>query len=230
MISLFGFSPRDEIILLLLIIIPGLIICPTIYLLSPLYGFGTMHNVSPFQSVFICLGAYPIYLLSLKNKQFYIFFSPVVCYRFFTELKIIAFDFHAVTLGPTLLAFIFWFYETKKFKAFWLTLVLFVGLQENFFILASAFGLFIATKYRDLKRGIPIFITCLLVAILLLFYIIPKVFGDGYYYAPSFIEKTNVTTLFRMLYTPGSKIDVVTFSMLSFGFLPLMSPVFFIWR
>jgi uncharacterized membrane protein len=206
-------------------------ISPSIFLLAPLYWvWDNVIILLLFQSVFVCLGALPIYLLSLRKTKNVIFsLALAFCYLIFYGIEnAVAFDFHAVTLGPTLLAFIFWFYETKKFKAFWVTLAIFVGLQENFFILAAALGVFIALKYKDYKRGIPIFIICLATAILIIFFIIPKEFGSGYYYAPTFLEKTNISTLFRMIYTPSSKIDVVLFSLLSFGFLPLLSPVFFI--
>jgi len=126
------------------------------------------------------------------------------------------------------LAFIFWFYEEKRFKLFWILLLVFVGLQENFFVLAAALGLFITVKYRDYKRGLPIFLGGLTAAVFLLFYFIPSFTGGVYYYTPKHFSDLNILSILRMLYSPSSKIDVVVFSFLSFGFLPLLSPVFII--
>jgi len=203
---------------------------PSLFLLVPLYWIWDSPLVLLiFQAVFISLGAYPIYLLSLKKTKSIVFSSLLaVCYLLFYGLQnAVAYDFHAVTLGPTLMAFIFWFYEEKRYKWFWIILVVFTGLQENFFILASALGLFFIVKYRDYKRGIPIMVGGLLFFILLIFYLIPGFFGGSYYYLQHF-PQLDPGLMIKMLYTPFSKVDVMVFSLLSFGFLPLISPAFLV--
>lgn len=240
---------------------------PSIFLLSPLYWLGGgAKTLVTFQAFFVCLGAYPIYLLAMKKTRNKLFsLTLVFTYLIFYGLQnAISFDFHAVTLGPTLLAFIFWFYdsiqenegrkpknelnavmsssynksyikklggclEEKNYEiAFWISLILFVGLQENFLVLAAALGIFIAVKYKDYKRGL--FITFLSIVFLaaLLFFIIPKYFGQSYYYLPSHIKNFNIPEMIKMLYSPSSKIDVVTFSFIAFGALPALYPPIFI--
>ncbi len=204
---------------------------PSIFLLTPLYWLWSDPRVLLiFQAGFIALGAYPIYKLSLRKTNSYIFsISLSLCYLTFYGLQnAIAYDFHAVVLGPTLLAFLFWFYEEKKFRLFWPTLIIFVGLQENFFILASAIGLFLIVKYKDFKRGLPIFLGGLILAGVLLFYLIPYVFGSRYYYVPAHLRQINLTQIIHALYTPTSKIDVVVFAFIAFGLLPIFSPHFLI--
>lgn len=118
---------------------------PSLFLLTPLYWiWDSPLTLLSFQSFFVALGAYPIYKLSMRKTDSFAFsITLAFTYLMFYGLQnAIAFDFHTVTLGPTLLAFMFWFYEEKRFKLFWLSLFIFVGLQENFFILASAFGVF----------------------------------------------------------------------------------------
>jgi uncharacterized membrane protein len=204
---------------------------PSLFLLVPLYWIWDSPVVLlVFQAVFVSLGAYPIYLLSMKKTKSFLFSSAIaICYLLFYGLQnAIAYDFHTVALGPTLLAFIFWFYDEKKYKVFWLLLIIFVGLQENFFILSSALGLFISLKYKDHKRGIPIVVGGIVLAVLLLFFLIPNVFGGKYYYIPRHLQNLDISSTVRLLYTPGSKIDVVFFSVASFGLLPLLSPVSFV--
>lgn len=204
---------------------------PSIFLLVPLYWFGGgAKTLVTFQAVFACLGAYPIYRLSLKKTN-HLAFSLVLAFAYLIYYGLqnaVDFDFHAVTLGPTLLAFILWFYEEKKFKFFWLTLAIFVGLQENFFILSAALGLFLIVKYKDFKRGALITVGSLIVVSLLLFVVIPKFFGQNYSYLPEHLKHPNLAFLLQMLYIPSSKIDVVVYSFAAFGGLALLSPVFFI--
>lgn len=204
---------------------------PSIFLLTPLYFIWENPIILLiFQVFFVCLGAYPIFNLAIKKTNNY-YFSLVLTFSYLTFYGLqnaIAYDFHAVTLGSTLLAFIFWFYEEKRFKLFWLSLIIFAGLQENFLILSSALGVFIALKYKDYKRGIFIFVGFLTFAIILLTYLIPRVFGQGYYYFSKTPEISNLGTLIKTLYTPSSKIDVVTYAFTAFGLLPILSPYFFI--
>src|SRR3990170_1585535 len=106
---------------------------PTIFLLTPLYWMGGgAKTLIIFQAFFVCLGAYPIYLLSIKKTGNNLFsLTLAFTYLLFYGIQnALAFDFHPVTLGATLLAFLFWFYEQKKFKLFWIFLVIFIGLQE----------------------------------------------------------------------------------------------------
>ena len=204
---------------------------PSVFLLAPLYWIWESPIVLLiFQAFFISLGAYPIFKLSLTKTKSFLFSSLLsVCYLLFYGLQnAISYDFHAVALGPTLLAFIFWFYEEKRFKLFWISLLVFVGLQENFFILAAALGLFIVLKYHDYKRGLIIFFSGLAIAVFLLFYFIPSFTGGNYYYTPKHFSNLDLLSVVKMLYNPSSKIDVVVFSFLSFGFLPILSPVFLI--
>lgn len=67
-------------------------------------------------------------------------------------------------------------------------------------------------------------IVCTLILIL---YLIPHVFGGHYYYLQN-IPNLNISTLFKMLYTPRSKVDVVVFSQVAFGLLPLLSPAYWV--
>lgn len=204
---------------------------PSFFLLTPLYFiWESPIMLLVFQAVFICLGAYPIYRLAIKKTKNVVFsVALVISYLTFYGLQnAIAYDFHAVALGPTLLAAIFWFYEEKNFKFFWISLFIFAGLQENFLILAAALGVFIALAYKDYRRGVTIFLGFILFTLILLFYLIPNFFGQNYYYLQKTPMSINLESLVKMLYTPASKIDVVLYSFVAFGLLPILSPYFFI--
>ena len=199
---------------------------PTILLLSPLYWIWADPIILLLsQSIIICLGAYPIYKLSLTKTRDALF-SLTISFAYISFYGIqnaITYDFHALAFSASLLAWVLWFYETKKYKLFWVSLILLVGLQENFFILGAAIGTFIIIKFRDYRRGLIITLTSTLLFLLLIFYIIPTLFGNSYYYLDRRLEDLNLGELTKMLYSPQSKIDVVFFSFLAFGFLPLLS-------
>jgi len=204
---------------------------PSVFLLTPLYWiWDSPLALLTFQAVFISFGAYPIYKLSINKTKSNLFSLTLsFCYLIFYGLQnAISYDFHAVALGPTLLAFIFWFYEEKRFKFFWLALLIFAGLQENFLIFASAYGVFLIFKYKDYKRGIPIFVGGLLLFLSLIYFIIPRIFAAQYYYVTKPLETSSFFDIVKKLYTPSSKIDVVVFSLTAFGFLPLLSPPFLV--
>lgn len=204
---------------------------PSIFLLVPLYWLGGgAKTLVTFQAMFACLGAYPIYILALKKTKSYLF-SLVLAFSYLAYYGLqnaLSFDFHPVTLGATLLAFMFLFYEEKKFRLFWILLIIFVGLQENFFILAAAFGIFLMVRYRDYKRGLIVTLGSLTFITVLLFFLIPRYVGQSYLYLPEHLRKMDVPEIVRMLYLPDSKIDVVAYSFLAFGGLAFFYPPVFI--
>lgn len=204
---------------------------PSIFLLTPLYWlWENVIILLIFQSYFVALGAYPLYLLAYKRTKSKLF-SLCIAFAYLVFYGIqnaVAFDFHAVTLGSPILLFIFWFYEEKKYFFFWILLIVFVGLQENFFVLAAAYGVFLTIHFKDYKRGIIITLSSIFFLSLLIFYLIPNFFGAQYYYLPKTSEGRDLIDMAKGLYTPSSKIDVVFFSLLAFGFLPLFTPSIFI--
>jgi len=207
---------------------------PTLLLLSPLYWlWDNVIILLVFQAFFSCLGAIPIYLLAKKKLNNEIV-SIVIAFGYLAFWGIqnaIAFDFHPIMLATTLLAYIFWFYENKKFKLFWLTILLILGLQENFFLLMAAYGIFLVFRFRDWKRGGALFLGGLGIFGILVTVIMPG-FGQTFTYAPIHLKKIGemgviggIGEIINLMINPSSKLEVMYYSLASFGFLPLLSPV-----
>jgi uncharacterized membrane protein len=199
---------------------------PALLLLAPLfYLWDNASILLIFQAIFVCLGAYPLYLLAKKKTNHQLFALTIsFTYLFFYGIQnAIAFDFHPIVLATTLLAWLFWAYEEKKSKLFWLLIILIILLQENFFLLISAFGLFLILQYKDYRRGIFIFIANLILFYLVIQVIIPYFGQNQFTYYPSHLKNASLLDIVKMFFIPVSKIEVIFVSLLSFAFFPAIS-------
>lgn len=205
---------------------------PSIFLLSPIYLFLPSTLVILLtQSILIPLGAYPLYkiaLKKLKNNGTALALSFV--YLLFWGIhNAISFDFHPLALGAPLLAFIVYFYEQKQMRMFYLFMLLFAGLQENYFIFLAFFGMFLALHYKDYKRGIVISLLSGATFLLLIFIVIPHYFGSSYYYLPSDGAGTfSLSSLVTKFVTPAMKLEVLLYTFLPTAFVSFLSPFHFI--
>jgi uncharacterized membrane protein len=200
-------------------------VSPTIFLLTPFYWIFPSPLVLLFaQAILVSFGAYPIYALAFKKlKAHWVALSLAFAYiAFYGIQNAVAYEFHPFTLAAPALAWIFYLYETKRNKLFWFAMFLFVGLQENFFLLAAVFGIFLMIRYKDLRRGFIISMASIVTFLILIFVVIPF-FGRSYNYLPQHLSEVNISSLISLLYTPSSKILVVFASLLAFGFLPVAS-------
>ena len=206
---------------------------PTLLLLAPLYWlWDNVIILLVFQAFFACFGAFPIYLLA-KKKLKNDLTSLMIAFAylsFFGIQNAIAFDFHPIMLATTFFAYVLWFYEQKKWTWFWVCILLILGLQENFFLLLAAYGVFLVVRFGDWKRGAILTLGCLSFFWILITKIMPG-FGQAFIYMPSHLAEIGgkgimggVVEIARMIVYPESKQEVVFFSLLSFGFLPLLSP------
>lgn len=201
---------------------------PTLVLLAPLYWLWESPLVLLFfQAFFAAFGAVPIYLLAQKKiKDQTLAFSLTLAYLLFFGLQnALAFDFHPIVLAATLLAWLFYLYEIKKWLFFWLVLVLFLGLQENFALTTTALGLYFFLQNKDYKRGVIISLFGLSWFLLAVLIVIPYFRGEPFLYLPGHWEKLGWLGVLESLVYPWSKVQVMFFSFLAFGFLPLLAPV-----
>lgn len=199
---------------------------PTFLLLAPLYWlWDNVMMLLLFQAFFLSLGAVPIYLLSVKKiKNRLISFSLSFAYLlFFGFQNAMAFDFHPLTLAPTFLAFLFYFYEEKKWWLFWLFFLLMLGLQENLALLSIGLGVFLLLQYRDWKKGAGVSFLGLSWFLFVVFFIAPYFRQGQFLYMPN-MKDMEILGIFKSLVEPAIKRETIFYSLLSFGFLPLLSP------
>ncbi len=204
---------------------------PSLVLLAPLYWlWDNVIILLIFQSFFATLGAVPIYWLAKKKTKDEVFSLVIalayIC--FFGIQNAITYDFHPIVLATTLLAWLFFFYENNKRLLFWLILIIFLGLQENFALFTIALGIYLAARYRDFKKGIALAALGTVWFLLAVFVIIPHFSQASYIYLPYHLTKMSFLEIIKMMIYPWTKAKVMIASLLSFGFLPLLSPAIFI--
>lgn len=144
---------------------------PIVYLVAPVaYAFG-FQGLLVFQSFFLALGAYPIYMIAfekLKNNKVAILLAASYL-LYFPLAGLNWFDFHYQALFPTLFLLGYWFY-LKGRQVFSLIFMLLSGMVHypyTVFPLLFAFILIIGKdRKRDLKIWAPLLIVTLLIFVM----------------------------------------------------------------
>lgn len=176
------------------------------------------------QAVFISFSAIPIYWLARLRK-----FSPFVSLgisfiysAFYGIQSAVVFDFHPVILGVALLAWFIYFFEAKKKKLFWLTLVLMLAAQENMGIALAGVGLIYLFKKEHRKSGIYFIVGGIIISFLSVG-LVSLMSSGGYEYWPSF-DSLSPIHLFFNFFDKSDKLLTWQYSFGWFSFLPLFSP------
>jgi len=131
---------------------------PINFLLVPFYWlYPHVETLLIIQSLFLGLGALPIYLLSrkkLKNEVIALIISSI--YLLYVPLEAInLIDFHFNILAIPFLLFAFYFLETNRFGYFILFSILATMCREEIALIIFMVGIYIILK-KDKKRGLII--------------------------------------------------------------------------
>ncbi len=200
---------------------------PSLLVLVPLYWvWDGAAILLLFQAFFAAFGALPIFLLARKRLKDNLA-ALVIAFAylsFFGVQNALSFDFHPIVLATTLLAWLFWFYEEKKWFGFWPVLLLFMGLQENFALTTVALGVYFFLKDKNWKVGLGTSLLGIVWFWIAVWVIIPHFRGEPFLYLPAHWEKLGWLGTLESLVYPWTKIQVIFFSFLAFGFLPLLAP------
>lgn len=212
---------------------------PILLLISPIYWiWKNTYLLLIFQSLWVCIGAYPIFLLTKKilNNKF-IAIIMAFGYLFFIGIQdALWYDFHPLTLTPTFIAFILYFLEEKKHLWYWIFIFGLLLCKETTSIYVFFIGLYIFLIKRDWKKGLLTMFIGVFWYILAVKIIMGLIFNSNYKYIGAYenlgSEPLNILkTIFthpvntiRILFTPEVKINTWLGIFGSFGFLPLLSP------
>ncbi len=200
---------------------------PSLFLLAPIYLIYSSPLVLLFiQALLISLGAVPIFYLALKKTEntFFAYATAVAYLMFWGIHNAIAYDFHPLALGAPLFAFMIYFYEKQKWMFFWITTLIFGGLQENYLVFLCVLGIFLLIRYQDALQGLLLTMLSGVLFFLIIFIAIPRTFNVDYSYLPK--GDNSVTSFIEKAYTPKEKIELLGYSFGSFSFLPLLSPTY----
>lgn len=163
-------------------------------LLAPFYFiYQGPETLLVIQSIIIALGAWGLYLLGikiLKNKWLSLVFA--FSYLMFTPLqRANLFDFHAVSLAPTFLIFMFYFGEIKKYFWSFVFALLSISTKEQVALACAMYGIYTSatnfySKNRDAKQikfGLQMLGLGALWIAILYFFVIPWFGKNGSHFA-----------------------------------------------
>ncbi len=196
----------------------------TLPLLAPLFWiWEDVRIILIFQAIFIAFSTIPIYKLA-KIRGFSPFVSLCLgfIYSLFFGIQFaVYFDFHPIVLGVALLSWFVYFFEAKKKKLFWITLVLMLLTQENMGIALAGVGLIYLFKKQYRKQGIMFFVGGLALSLIFV-KVVSLMSSVGYQYWPSL--DLNPIALIYKFFDNNEKILVWLYSFGWFSFLPIFSP------
>lgn len=199
---------------------------PSIYLLSPLYWLTSRQEVILIaQSVTVGLSALVGVILARKFiKNDFIIFALIFSYLGFVGLQnALITEFHEATISPLFILISFWAIVTKKWKIYYLSLIMILGLKETFAGLGVGLGLFILLYDRkNWKHGVATFIICISWALITTKLIIPTFSGHPYFYTPGNTLES-FTAMIQSFFHFDIRLKTLFYSFLSFGFLPLFN-------
>jgi uncharacterized membrane protein len=218
---------------------------PVLYLLAPLYWiWSDVRALLIVQALLVTGAAIPLYFLARKELQNeFLSFSIVISYLMFSGTQFtITNEFHQSAFIPLLLSLGFYWMETGKTIK---SLAVFISLllvKEEAGLLLIALGIMYSIKFwkgpaLQRKAGPLLILAGAIGFFLLVRIVIPAVSSQGRYIhygygslgeIPAEVAKSvinNPVAGFKSLIEPKIKLEQVGASIISFGGLPLLSPI-----
>ncbi len=184
---------------------------PTLYLLAPLYWFTAKYEpVLIIGNFFVAASAWVLFLIArAKIKSRLLVFAIIFAYTLFIGLQntIIA-NLHTELPALLTLALALWAIEKKRWKTYWLFLILTLGCKQNFAAIGVGLGIYLLFSNR--KTGI-----LTVVLSFVYYFLVTKIIIPSYAYNPSF----------HLDWSP-IKTETIFISLATFGFLPLGAVTF----
>lgn len=201
---------------------------PSIFLLYPFYWLTDRSEmILVAQALIVGLSGIVLYLISkrvLRNKLLAL--SILTCYFLFVGLQnAVITDFHEITAMTLFLMLTFWAIVYKKFKLYFMFLIIVLGFKESNFLLGTGIGIAVIFLRKEWFRiGVITIGLSLLWGFVSIKVIIPLFSNGIYLYSPSF-HGGIIDNIFALFDHP-LKQRTLFFSFLSFLFLPFISPAF----
>jgi len=204
---------------------------------TPLYWLPDSINLLFSAQAFIAVfSAIPLYLISFhffKHKLLSLAISLSMI--IYTGMQFAILDgFHQSVFSPLFFTLAFYGLVKKSNKLYWLSIIGLLITKEEMALLATAIGISIFLLGYKLKGSATVAIS-IISFFLIVNWVIPSIQGEymhyGYGelgYTPEEILKTSLFKpylIFNNLVSPQVKIKTVLNTFISFGFLPILSPV-----
>lgn len=199
---------------------------PSMFLLSPLYWITDKPEILLIAQS-LAVGASAVVLYQIGKyilKHTFAAFAVTIAYLLFvgTQNAIIA-DIHEVTFMILPLMLTFYAIVTKRIRLFWISFMITLGFKESSALLGIALAMYIYIVNRKWSRqALAVGIISLAWGYLTTQQIIPYFYGEKYFYTPH-LDPNPFKALWTLVDDPIKRTTAFT-SLLSFGFLPLLSP------
>jgi len=194
-------------------------------LLAPFYWiWSTRRMLLLVRNAWFCLSGIAVYLLARKKGLKNVVSIPLLIsyLTFYGVQNAIWFDVHSVSFATAFLMWFLYFLETRKNVLSVVFFFLAITAKENIALLTGLSSVFFFMHHRSKLLGV--FITVSVVYLLFIFYVyFPYIVHMKYLYADSAGIFSHTNPL--LLVDTVEKRQVWWYSFLSYGFLPLLSPV-----
>ncbi len=200
---------------------------PSVYVMfSPWYWLSSRYDITLIAlSIYTGLSvlvAYEIALVKIKNK--YIIYALIIAYTWYIGLQnALIFFIHDITAMLLPLMLLFYFLFKEKWKWFFLLLFFNLGFKENVAFLGMALAVFMWFYNKNWrKKSIVVLMISVIYAVVVSKIIIPYFSNNRFLYNP--IWPSNILQGLSQFIDTPTKRQVIFYTLLTFGFLPIFAP------
>lgn len=198
---------------------------PSIFLFSPFYWVTDKTEMLMIsQSLCVGLGLLFGYLAAKKTiKNQLMILALILAFMGYIGLQnAIISNFHPIVAAIFPLMLGYWAAINKKWKIWWLALIIMLGFQEDMFIIGCGLGIYLFLKsIKTRQKGIIAFLLSLTYGLLVIYIVIPFFSGGQFLY--SFSLKRPILSWITEFFLPVEKLQTMFVSFATFGFLPFFN-------
>lgn len=200
---------------------------PSVYLFfSPWYWFSTRYDLTlialSLYTGLSVLVAYEVALLKIKNR--FVIYALIFAYTWYVGLQnALIFFIHDITAMLLPLMLLFYFLFKEKWRWFFLLLFINLGFKETIAIVCASIGVFMWLYNKNWRKWAIVVITISLAYGFVVTKMVIPYFSDGRFLYNPMWPASYSDYIIRFIDRP-SKIQVILYTLATFGFLPLFAP------
>ena len=199
---------------------------PSLFLFSPIYWFTDRTEALLIaQAVTVGLSAWVAYLTAKKVvKDKLVVLALMTSYLGYVGLQNALYtDFHDTTVATLFVMIVFWSIVSKKWRLYWVFLLISLGFKETMSGLGVGIGLFLILKgQREIKKGILTILISIMWYFVVTKFVIPAFSGGYFSYEPT-IPNSIGEAISGFFIPLNLKTRTIFLTFFTFGFAPVFS-------
>lgn len=206
---------------------------PIMLPISILYWFTENERVILiFQAAILAAAVFPLWLLAKRKVPPVLAIIISFAYLNFVGTQAVnAYGFHEMAILPIFLSLLFLFLEERKWRNYFIVLMLCLAVRENVGFLTATIGVWVYVSSKNLKAALATILVSVSWSISAIAIIMPAL-GQSHY--QSFVKQGDTLSgallgylgdplfFLKSLFFPIEKMKTIFWSFLSFGFVPLI--------